>query len=139
MKTMELASTVPYRVNHKGIEILLVTSRGKRDWIFPKGRLDEGDSIHKAAERETWEEAGILGHVDSEPFAVYLQPRSYGFDSVRVFLMPVKQELEDWPEKGERKRKWVPLDRLRKTLKKEVLIELVPAIHQSLEKQAAAA
>ena len=136
---LKLASAVPYRVTEKGVEILLITSRGKGDWIFPKGRIEEGDSLPETAEREAYEEAGIRGHVDPEPIATYVHPRPYGSDSIEVYLMPVQQLLEEWPEQGDRKRKWVSFDSLAKILDKEVLLPLIPTIQSCLEKQAAAA
>ncbi len=139
MSHLKLASAVPFRETEKGLEILLITSRGKRDWIFPKGRVEGGDPAHKTAEREAFEEAGILGFVFHEPFAVYPQPRAYGADVVEVFLMSVQQVLEDWPEKSERRRKWVPYDRLDKSLKKQALVPLIPEIQTHLKKNVAAA
>jgi 8-oxo-dGTP pyrophosphatase MutT (NUDIX family) len=139
LTTFNLASAVPYRVTEEGLEILLVTSRGKQDWIFPKGRVEIGDLPHKTAEREAFEEAGILGYVFQEPFGSYPHPRPYGIDRVEVFLMSVQQVLEDWPEKTERKRKWVPYERLSKVLKKEVLTQLIPEIQTYLKSKQAAA
>lgn len=139
MNELKLGCSVPYRMTEEGVEILLITSRGKGDWIFPKGRVEEGDSLQKTAEREALEEAGVLGYVYPQPFASYRQKRQYGCDHVSVFLMSVQQVLEDWSEKSERKRKWVPYDRLRKVLKKETLVPLIPEIERFLKKQAAAA
>ncbi len=138
-ETLQLASAVPYRVCEKGLEVLLITSRGKGDWIFPKGRVEDGDTLLETAERETFEEAGIRGLVFPEPFTSYTHPRSYGSDKIEVYLMSVQQVMDEWPEKGERRRKWVSSDRLGKIVKKEILLPLIPEIQSFLEKQAAAA
>jgi diadenosine hexaphosphate hydrolase (ATP-forming) len=50
--------------NREG-EVLLIRDR-QGFWVFPKGHLDEGESLEQAAVREVEEETGIRGHVLSE-------------------------------------------------------------------------
>lgn len=50
--------------NRKGQVLLIRDRRGF--WVFPKGHLDEGESLEGAAMREVEEETGIRGHVLSE-------------------------------------------------------------------------
>ena len=42
-----------------GPEVLLIHRRHHRDWSFPKGKLDPGESLGHAAEREVAEETGL--------------------------------------------------------------------------------
>lgn len=70
------AGTLLYRWNNEGLEVLLVHPSGPYNrnapWGIPKGLPDEGESLEKAARRETLEEAGVtavgelidLGHID---------------------------------------------------------------------------
>lgn len=45
---------------HRGAtEVLLVHRPGHRDWSFPKGKLDPGETLGEAARREVFEETGF--------------------------------------------------------------------------------
>ena len=46
-----------YRIKRGKVQILLVTSRGSRRWIVPKGWPIEGKTPAASALREAWEEA----------------------------------------------------------------------------------
>lgn len=103
---------VPYRVAADGkVEILLVTSRGTGRWIIPKGWPMIGKSLQEAAAIEAWEEAGVrgdpieaeLGRFIYDKERVLLRPIPC---EVAVFALPVREELEEWPERGQRRRKW---------------------------------
>jgi hypothetical protein len=52
---------LPYREIKSGVQILLVTSRNTRRWIIPKGWPQSGTPPHRAAAREAFEEAGVVG------------------------------------------------------------------------------
>jgi 8-oxo-dGTP diphosphatase len=54
------AGGVPWRRRKDGgLEVLLVHRPRYRDWTFPKGKLDEGESEEQAALREVEEETGL--------------------------------------------------------------------------------
>ncbi|MCY4495050.1 MAG: NUDIX hydrolase [Acidimicrobiaceae bacterium] len=45
---------------HRGVtEVLLVHRPEHRDWSYPKGKLDPGETLGKAARREVFEETGL--------------------------------------------------------------------------------
>lgn len=45
---------------HRGVtEVLLIHRPGHRDWSYPKGKLDPGETLGKAAWREVFEETGF--------------------------------------------------------------------------------
>jgi len=45
---------------HDGqVEVLLVHRPHREDWSFPKGKLDEGETLGQTAEREVEEETGL--------------------------------------------------------------------------------
>ena len=103
---------VPYRSAPDGkVEILLVTSRGTGRWIIPKGWPMAGKSFQEAAAIEAWEEAGVKGEpseaelgrfvYDKERFLLRPIPCE-----VLVYALPVREELDEWPESGQRRRKW---------------------------------
>lgn len=47
--------------------MLLVTSRTRRRWILPKGKIARGLMASCSAECEAYEEAGVTGRIASEP------------------------------------------------------------------------
>ena len=53
------------------LEIMLVTSRGTRRWIIPKGWPKRGMPPYDTAAKEAFEEAGVLGKVNKRPIGSY--------------------------------------------------------------------
>ena len=91
--------------------VLLVTSRGTGRWIIPKGWPMDGRSVGGAALREAWEEAGVCGRAQESPVGQYAynkkQGRGLGIPiNVQVYLIRVTGLDDDYPEAGERERKW---------------------------------
>jgi len=68
-------AAVCYRMSRADVEFLLVrTQSGK--WTFPKGGVDDDLSFAAAAGREAFEEGGVTGRVESQPFASYLHRKA---------------------------------------------------------------
>jgi 8-oxo-dGTP pyrophosphatase MutT (NUDIX family) len=65
------AAAVCYRRTPDGVEFLLVRTRSRFGWTFPKGHLERGESPMQAAVREAKEEAGASGRVEAKPFTRY--------------------------------------------------------------------
>jgi 8-oxo-dGTP pyrophosphatase MutT (NUDIX family) len=64
MAKFEQAGAIVVRPTKTEPRILLVTGRRNRaNWIFPKGHVEEGESLKDAALREAREEAGVEGDV----------------------------------------------------------------------------
>jgi 8-oxo-dGTP pyrophosphatase MutT (NUDIX family) len=109
-------AALPWRVGRNGcVEVLLVTSRHRGRWILPKGWPVAGSSPAQSAAREAFEEAGVIGRLGNEPIGRYVHARPQDDGSVEprdiiVFGLQVNGTLVDWPEKGERKRAWWPID-----------------------------
>jgi 8-oxo-dGTP pyrophosphatase MutT (NUDIX family) len=68
------AAAVAYRRTPQGIEFLLVRTRNRRAWTFPKGHVEQGESPGEAAQREAREEAAVSGRIDVRPFTRYRYP-----------------------------------------------------------------
>jgi len=69
-KRRQQVAAVCYRIRRRGIEFLLVQSRGGR-WIFPKGGVESGLTQAQSAALEAFEEAGVHGRMEEIPFARY--------------------------------------------------------------------
>ena len=102
-----------YRVKRGKVQILLVTSRGTKRWIVPKGWPMAGVSAKEAALREAWEEAGVQEYeVEQSPVGAfdYDKHLDEGYDApveAQVFLLKVTKLADTYPESHERQRKWV--------------------------------
>ena len=60
-----------YRVRQGKVQVLLITSRGAKRWIVPKGWPMDAKTPGAAAAREAWEEAGVRGRVTGGCLGVY--------------------------------------------------------------------
>jgi len=102
---------VPYRFSPIGeIELLLVTTRETRRWMIPKGWPIRKLSPVKTAMQEAYEEAGVSGYggpaVGKFRYLKVLRSGPPQLCEVQAFPLRVQQELDDWPERKERERRW---------------------------------
>jgi 8-oxo-dGTP pyrophosphatase MutT (NUDIX family) len=111
-RDVQQAGAICYRRSGNGeLSVLLVGSRRNGRWGVPKGHFDPGESSSAAARREAFEEAGVIGTVDTD----VLRSFSYRKDSsthryhVAVHLLRVYEIAAEFPEKTIRKQKWFPL------------------------------
>jgi 8-oxo-dGTP pyrophosphatase MutT (NUDIX family) len=93
-------------------EILLVSSRDTGRWIVPKGWPVHGETPAGAAAMEAWEEAGVRGRVHEECVGHFSYHKFIDEELslpviVAVFPIEVLRIDDDFPEAGERKRKWL--------------------------------
>jgi 8-oxo-dGTP pyrophosphatase MutT (NUDIX family) len=107
-------AALPYRAKGKSqLEIMLVTSRGTRRWIIPKGWPKRGMPPHDTAATEAFEEAGVIGKVSKRPIGSYpynkvLEKGDKASCRVQVFALRVTRQHKHWPEKKERQTGWYP-------------------------------
>jgi 8-oxo-dGTP pyrophosphatase MutT (NUDIX family) len=88
----------------------MVTSRSGRRWVLPKGHQEPGQTRGETALHEAWEEAGLTGTLESEPIGAYFYEKLGNRYHVTVFVMPVTEAARDWPERGERERRWFDIE-----------------------------
>jgi 8-oxo-dGTP pyrophosphatase MutT (NUDIX family) len=106
-------AALPFRIGTTGrLEIMLLTSRETGRWVIPKGWPIKGLKPREVAAREAYDEAGLVGSITSKrPIGIYHYEKRFAegglLCEVRVFLFRVDQQLEDWPEKGQRETRWI--------------------------------
>jgi 8-oxo-dGTP pyrophosphatase MutT (NUDIX family) len=102
-----------------GPEVLMITTRETRRWMIPKGWPIDGLTPQKVAEREAWEEAGVIGKVKRKPLGEfrYAKILSDGREIeplVSVYLIKVRRRKKRFPEMAERNVIWMkPIDAAR--------------------------
>ena len=99
---------LPFRRTEEGLQIMLVTSRTSGSWILPKGWRARGLAPHLSAAKEAYEEAGLLGVAGQTSIGTFLHVKSRTQQTVRVEVFPleVTEQLDDWPERFQRRRQW---------------------------------
>src|SRR5262249_48508559 len=105
-------AALPYRSNKSRTEVMLVTSRETRSWIIPKGWPHKGKSARQSAAREAFEEAGVVGAVARRPAGSFTYRKRLKSGrlvpcEVQVFPLKVRRQKKLWPERQQRKVKWV--------------------------------
>lgn len=114
-KPKRQSAAAVFRGTGDGREMLLITSRDTGRWIVPKGWIERGEDGPTAAMREAWEEAGVVGEVlAGGPVGQYhyvkQRPRrGDAMCNVDVYLIKLHELKDEWPEKGQRRRKWFPI------------------------------
>ncbi|CAN7020263.1 unnamed protein product [Brassica rapa subsp. trilocularis] len=128
-----VSGCIPYRlIKDEGIEedtsvdfvnklqVLMVTSPNRHDLVFPKGGWEDDETVLEAASREAMEEAGVKGSLREVPLGVWEfrskssissscneEDECFGGCKGYMFALEVTEELEDWPERENRERKWL--------------------------------
>jgi 8-oxo-dGTP pyrophosphatase MutT (NUDIX family) len=104
---VDQAGAIVVGIRNGGPAVLLVT--GKRNpghWVFPKGHVEEGETLEQAALREAEEEAGVTG-------AIVERAGVNGFDlgphTYRVYYFVMTTSDAGSPEHGRRMR-WCSYD-----------------------------
>ena len=105
-------AALPFRVEGRQVQILLITSRTTRRWVIPKGWPIRGLKPQEAAALEAAEEAGIAGEIADKPIgSFHYLKRLKGEDdaAVQVIVFPfrVETQSEDWKEQHQRIFCWV--------------------------------
>jgi 8-oxo-dGTP pyrophosphatase MutT (NUDIX family) len=122
-------------------EVLLVTGRRSGRWMIPKGWPMVGKSLADSAAQEAFEEAGITGKIDARPIGTFRHIKQHLLFGrlevdIQVHPMAVENELGDWPEKGERTRKWFALDEAAAKVDSDELRKLIVDFGKSLRSEA---
>ncbi|KAL2939553.1 Nudix hydrolase 13 mitochondrial [Bienertia sinuspersici] len=122
-----VSGCIPYRMRRRYedceysiedcLEVLMVSSPSRHDLVFPKGGWENDETIHEAACREAFEEAGIRGNINPTQLGVW-EFRSKSRQAINknsieggcrghMFALEVTEELETWPEQENHGRIWL--------------------------------
>lgn len=122
-----VSGCIPYRLvkikdqhndKENKIQVLMVSSPNRDDMVFPKGGWESDETVEEAACREALEEAGVRGLLKGKPLGVWeFRSKSRqeacseeGGCKGYMFALEVTEELQAWPEQGNRSRKWVVIE-----------------------------
>ncbi|MCA0998690.1 NUDIX hydrolase [Alloyangia pacifica] len=132
-----------YAPDGGALEVLLITSRDTGRWVVPKGWPKAGLDAAGAAMEEAWEEAGV-----TPPDVPPTEIGAYHYDKrldgglpvdtkVHVYATEVTKLEDNFPEAGQRERRWVSPEEAAGMVQEPELSALfrrLPAILKALEK-----
>lgn len=113
-RSVQQVAALPFVMAAEEPLILLITSRRSGKWGLPKGWPGGSRSLIEAARQEALEEAGLEGLLHSAPVGSYSYTKNMrqGYPvpcEVFVFPLAVTFQRLSWPERTERKLRWVRL------------------------------
>ncbi len=123
------SALLPYRWEGDRLRVLLITSRGGKRWVVPKGIVEPGMSETDSALKEAHEEAGVDGRVHQRLLGHYRQDKWGANCEVAVYPLEVTGERYHWPEAPFRRRRWLSVrDACREVRRKRLrrIIERLP-------------
>jgi 8-oxo-dGTP diphosphatase len=129
------AGAIAYRLSEsQEPEILIVRSKKNPiHWIFPKGHIEEGESLRQTAERELLEEGGVEGEATDEIGPLEYM---YGNDRIHVTYFAIRFGRIGCTGEFGRQPQWMPIgDALRKLSfqsTRALLEKAIPIIKQRL-------
>ncbi|CAK7262539.1 hypothetical protein SEPCBS119000_000011 [Sporothrix epigloea] len=123
--------------------VLLIQSDRRKGWVLPKGGWENDEDCQSAAQREAWEEAGIVVHIEydlgdiieSRPPKAPSMTKKRERALYRFYEGTVLSEENDWPEKSKRDRRWMTFADASEALKDRP--ELLEALERSTMKRTA--
>ena len=102
---------IPFRLRKGKLEVLLITSRRSKRWIFPKGWPN--GSPRNTAKAEAYEEAGVKGKVGRRALGAVKYRKKLGRRKVKchlkIFPLAVRRRTKSWPERRQRESRWFGL------------------------------
>ncbi len=104
------SGVLPFRKVDGEFEILLITSRKKKRWIFPKGVVEDNLGKKGSAIKEAFEEAGAIGKIIGNSIGELTNNKWGGKCNVRIYPMEVSKTIRHWDEESFRKRKWFTIN-----------------------------
>ncbi|TMV07742.1 NUDIX hydrolase [Ruegeria sediminis] len=119
-----------YRLDDGKLQVLLVTSRETGRWVIPKGWPIDDTEPSETAAHEAWEEAGVVGSCKSKSVGSFSYTKvrpSKGnvLCLVKVYPLRVRKLVSDFPESGQRRRKWFSVKKAAQRVAEPGLVEIL--------------
>ena len=109
---------IPYYIRNNSYRFVVVTARNRGGrWIFPKGQPEFDITDKEVAVNEAYEEAGIIGTIQSKPVKVEAKKNGKKV-TYKLYPFRISRICRKWPERRLRKRKFVKADKAAVLLKK---------------------
>lgn len=141
----QVVGCIPYRYRKtdqssggggEELEFLVVSSPKGQRMMFPKGGWELDETIEHAALRESAEEAGVTGTLECKLGEWRYKSKSNGsFHDGHMFPLLVQKELDVWPEKHVRQRRWVTADEAKELCQQLWMKEALELLIQRLRQQ----
>lgn len=93
-----------------GNVVLICNRKNREKWGLPKGGWETDESVHSAASREAFEEAGVQGTIGTTLKVAEAKSKSGQCQRINWFVYHVTALSDDWPERSERNRIVVPIE-----------------------------
>ncbi len=127
------SAVIPYRITKSGMEILLITSLRKKNWIIPKGYVEYNLTPFESAKKEAYEEAGVLGSNETIEMGAFKIKKPVGSCWMKVYSMEVHEVLNDYPEMQNRKRKWFSPEEALEKISMPQVVEMIKDLSSKLK------
>jgi len=114
-------------INLLNKKIGLVYREKENDYTFPKGHLEEGETLLECAIRETEEETGRINHLVSEEeisIIKYMTPKGENVENYVYLAIDDGESKKDIPDDLKEELVWVSLEEVENKLSYENLKEL---------------
>ena len=129
------SGVIPYRRKNGKLEVLLVTSIKKKNWIVPKGFIEYHLSPFQSAKKEAFEEAGVRGSNSTRILGSYTIKKKGSELQTKIYSMKVNRVFKDYPEKNLRKRKWFSTNDAAKKVEIDELAKIIRKFGKPIRKK----
>lgn len=100
---LAIVGTIPYILDGDGLKVVMITTRSKGLWIFPKGQTEDELSPAEVAVLEAEEEAGLETEVAGTPIYIPFEKQDATYN-MTMYPLEVKKVAKNWDEEKERDR-----------------------------------
>lgn len=126
-----------YLINLELKSVAIIYRESHKDYSFPKGHLEENESLEECAIRETAEETKRIARIISKPYVSrYTTPR--GEDVENYMYIAIDEGKSDNASTDTHEFKWIPIDEVLDILSYDSLKkdykEVLPEIKKIIEK-----
>jgi phosphohistidine phosphatase len=128
------SAVIPFRFFNGILQILIISTRKRKNWTIPKGIIEIGLSGKKSAAKEAFEEAGVKGELLTKKVGTYSYKKWRDICNVNVYGLEVNAILNNW-EEDFRDRKWIEIRELEKYISNIDLLNIIKKFATKIYKE----